>query len=171
MKRLLTYVAAAVLTMGAAGTTLAADNTASVGVVDVQQIFASSPDVQAVRNKLMKTYQAKKAQVDAAGKSLEAMMADYKKNASVMQASEREALQTKIAAKQSSIVAMESGFQRQAAMDEQNAMGKFVDQVQKAAAVVAQQRHLNLIIPMHSVVYAADTLDVTKAVQVQFNKM
>lgn len=140
-----------------------------IGVVNVQAIFNHSSAVQETKAKLKKQYESKKKQVEAAAKSLNAMIADYKKNASVMQANDRMSLQKKIAAKQSSILAMESSFQQQAAQAEQEAMAKFVKRIQMVAQNIAKQKHLDLILPEHSLLYSTDKLDLTKQVAAQFN--
>lgn len=141
-----------------------------IGVVNVQEIFNHSSAVQSTKAKLKKQFAVKKKQVQASAMALKAMIADYKKNASVMQASARLALQKKITAKQSSIMGMESAFQQQAGQSEQAAMAKFVKQIQSVAASIAKQKHLDLVLPEHSLLYSSDKLDITKQVAAQFNK-
>lgn len=142
----------------------------TVGIVDVQKIFSQSPEVQATKAKLHKEFLAKRAQAQTAVKSLDAMMADYKKNSEVMDAGKRSEMEKTIAAKQSSIMQMESSFQEQAQAAEKKSMDEFVGQVQKAAAVVAKRDHLSLVIPNHAVIYSADSLDITPEVVAQLKQ-
>ncbi|PIQ43464.1 MAG: hypothetical protein COV52_04035 [Gammaproteobacteria bacterium CG11_big_fil_rev_8_21_14_0_20_46_22] len=142
----------------------------TVGVVDVQKIFSDSKEVQDTKSDLHEKFLAKKKQVQASIKALDKMMADYKKNESVMQASERSALQKKIAAQQSSISQMESAFQQGAQDSEQKAMDKFVGQLKAAVVAVAKEKHLTLVLPSHGVIYWSDTLDITSDVEKRFDQ-
>lgn len=142
----------------------------TVGVVDVQKIFAESKEVQDTKSALHQQFLAKKKQVQVSMKALDKMMADYKKNESVMQASERNALQKKIAAQQSSISQMESAFQQGAQDSEQKAMDKFVGELKAAVVTVAKEKHLTMVLPSHGVIYWSDSLDITSDVEKRFDQ-
>ena len=142
----------------------------NIGVVNVQRVFAHSPSVIKQKAQLKKHFSAKKAELQAAAKSLSAMMHNYKKNASVMQASAKKKLQATIMAKQSAIMSMSNRFRQGMAKAEQKAMAGFVKKTQAAAAVVAKKRHLDLIVSQSSVLYVSPSADVTKDVEAAFDR-
>lgn len=142
-----------------------------IGVVDVQQIFASSPSVQAQKNQLEQDFKGKKAEMDAAEAQVTDLTNKYKKNASVMTQAEKQQMQMQIAQQQSKLMTMSSRFEQDSSNAQQAAMEKFLERVKTATATVAQKEGLILVVPAGSIVWSAPSLDITKDVETEFNKI
>jgi len=169
MKKLIMTTVAAALVAVVSTNAMAAADAGKFGVIDVQKIFASSPKVTAQKKSLMSEFTSKRDKLQASQKSLQAMMTKYKRNATVMSQSQKQALQTQIAAAQTKLMQMGHGYQQQAEQAQAQAMQKFVGQLKTAAATVAKKDNLAMILPTNAVIYAGDSMDVTKQVASAFN--
>lgn len=152
------------LAMGLATGSVFADNGVHVGVVNVEQIFATSPLVKKQKTDLQGQFKAKQQAYQKAGMDLKAMVDKYNRDKAVMNDKQRKAMETQIGAMQSKVMQMQQAFTQQADDAQSKAMQQFLGKLQAATQKVAQTKHLDMVMPSTGVIYAADTLDITKDV-------
>ncbi len=157
-------VAACVLTTGAYAATQS-----SIGVVDVKAVFANAKSVLADKTKLRAEFKSKHEKLVADKKSLDNLMAKYKRNQSVMNKSDKQKMQTQIVAQQTKIFHLSQLYAQQADQAQAKAMQTFVGELEVAAKKVAKAKHLTLVLPNTSVIYSSSTNDVTSAVEKAIN--
>ena len=154
----------AVLTAVAAslvcGSVLAAGQ-GSIGVVNVKSLFESSASVKAEKTKLQNEFKGKRDSLAAEQKSVQAMMAKYKKNESVMNADQKKKMQTEIIARQTKIGHQGELYAQQADAAQGKAMQSFLGKLKAAAAKVAAEKHLSLVLANADVIYSAKDVDIT----------
>lgn len=168
MKKLTIATLSALSLALATGSAVAASM--QVGVVNVKQIFNSSPRVASQKQKLTSEFRGKQQQLKKSQQDLQKMIAKYKRNASVMNAAQKQQMQTQIAAQQAKVVQMSRQFQMQAMQAQEHAMKGFATKLQGAVSTVAKKHDLQLVLPKNAVIYSAGTLDITKQVEIAFNK-
>ncbi|OGT30148.1 MAG: hypothetical protein A3E87_10585 [Gammaproteobacteria bacterium RIFCSPHIGHO2_12_FULL_35_23] len=141
----------------------------SIGIVDVKAVFASSNAVQAQRTKLQADFSAKHQKLVDMQKTLEGLIDQYKRNETVMSASQKQQLQTQISAQQNQIYQLGQMYAQQAEAAQDQAMQVFLTNLQAATAKVAQAKNLTLVLPASTIIYSTQTDDITAAVEKQIN--
>ena len=152
------------LAMGLTAGSVFADNGVHVGVVNVEQIFATSPLVKKQKTDLQGQFKVKQQAYQKAGADLKAMVDKYNRDKAVMNDKQKKAMETQIGAAQSKVMQMQQAFTQQADDAQSKAMQQFLGKLQAATQKVAQAKHLDMVMPSTGVIYAADTLDITKDV-------
>jgi outer membrane protein len=160
-------LAAAIVTGLVAGSVLAST---SVGVVNVEKVLDGSKSVQATKKKLQAEFKTKHEHLQVEQQSLETLMNNYKRNESVMSKTELKKMQKKIGAQQERLFKLGQLYAGQAEKAQAKVMKSFMTSFKSAAAAVAKQDKLSLVIPSATVIYSADSMNITKAVITQINK-
>lgn len=142
---------------------IAADSHA-MGVVNVRQIFSSSPQMKKMSESMKKRFSAQKATIDAMGAKLAADIEKYQKNKAVMKQSDADALTKKIAAQEKAYRGKQMQFQQQVYAAQNKVMSDFMDKVKAAAKVVAEKKHLSIVLASSNVLYSGDSADITQDV-------
>lgn len=143
--------------------------TLKVGVVDVQQVLKSSPRVSADKTKLQAQFKPQYEKIQAAQKSLEAMVDNLHKNGSTMQAKDRTALQASIQKSQESLMKQQQGFQSTFMAARSKDMQDLLGELQNVMKTIAQKNQINVILPKSGVVYSDSNLDMTSQVEKAFD--
>lgn len=137
----------------------------AIGVVNVEKIFNDLPSVQSQKTKMQADYKNKSAQLQTEQDKLQKLVDQYKKNEAVMTQSQKQDLQTQIGAQQNKIMQMQQMFTQQSQDAQGQAMQQFIAKLQAAATQVAKSKHLTLVLPLTSAVYADNSLDITADVE------
>lgn len=161
MKRVLTGLCAAAIAF-AASSAVAATN---IGVVNMEQIFKSSPQVKKINDDLRAKFAGKRTSLMAASKQLQVDVQTYTKNKSVMSKDKAKALSTKLAKEESSLRAQQTDFQKQLFQAQNTAMSAFMKQVDASVAKVAKSKGMTTVLPSNAVVYSQPGMDITASVQ------
>jgi len=149
---------------------LAATSMPSVGVVDVQKVFADSSMVKTQKNQLEASVKQKQAALKSDQARLGKLVDQYKRNQTVMSKSEKQKLQTQVTALQSQIYQKSQLYSQQLQNAQAVAMKSFLGKLESATQQVAEQKHLTLVLPKTGVIYASSGYDVTNAVESALNK-
>jgi len=121
----------------------------NVGMVDIQKIFKTSPQVQKINKDLDSQFSDRKQSLQKMAKDLKASIGKLQKNQTVMSSDNANKLKQ-------SIVKQESLFAAQ-----NKAMKSFMDKVHAAAKAVAVQKKLDLVLSNNGVLYNRDNIDIT----------
>lgn len=141
-----------------------------VGVVDMQKIFQSSPDVKKIDENLKSQFTARKQKLDQMGKALQENMKKYQVNKSVMNNKSLADLEGKINQQRQELQKQDAQFQKDlyAAQNEQT--GKFLNKVKGVVEIIAKQDKLEIVESKRSLLYSADELDITSKVMDALSK-
>jgi len=136
-----------------------------IGVVDMQKIMQSSPKVAAAGEKLRKQFAPQQNKMMAKQKELKALAAKLKRDDSIMKDSDKQKLQSQIAAVRKSLSTMAQGYQQKVVAAQQGAMGDIVKLIDKAVKKIAKKQSLNMVVVKQAVVYLGDQTDITAQVE------
>lgn len=135
-----------------------------IAVIDMPQIMQQSSEIQ----KVAKTVQAdlKKHQdaIIAKQKEMQEAKAKLQKDESVISKSERTDLEKKAMIAEREMNRMKEDYFQDARLAQNQVIQSVMEKVQKVAHRVAEERHIHIILPKHSVIYSDDKVDITKEV-------
>lgn len=158
MKRIIAAACAATLL---AGTSIAG---AKVGVVDMETIFKSAPQVQQINKTLQKQFDGKKQAIMKQGKALQTAYAKFNKNKSVMSKKDLKAARDSITKQEMGLRKAQGAFQKALFAAQNKAMGAFMKKVNGVVAKLAKKNDMEMVVPKNAVIYADSKLDMTSKV-------
>jgi outer membrane protein len=135
-----------------------------VGIVDVNKVLASTPQVEAMKTKLKNQFEPKMKDVTAREKTLKADLEKYKKDSSIMTAKERDALKNKIEKEQDKVIKLRSNFQKNFMEAQNQAQQTILKQIQDAVNSVGAKQKFDLIFVKDTVAFNLPTFDITDLV-------
>lgn len=159
MKKIALFVGAVAMLVGASAF---ADT--KIGVIDLQKILATSPQVAAARDQMKAKYEPSKKEITAAQKTLQSDFEKLSKNKAVMKDDERKNLEAKIDDEQKKLRTMASDFEQKFNEDEEKTMQAVTKQIQSVVDKFAQDQKFDLILAKGATAYNKDDLDVTDQV-------
>lgn len=164
MKRLLTLALVALSPFALAHNHSDSATGESIMVIDMPQIMQQSPEVQ----KMAKTVQAdlKKRQEAIIDKQKEMQQAKGKlqKDGSVMSKSERTAIEKKAMMAEREVNRMKEDYFQDARLAQNQVIQSVMEKVEKSARRLAEERHIDVVLPKRSVIYANKNVDITAEV-------
>ncbi len=186
MKKL-TLALMATLAMGLAATTFAADTKAApvpantvasaatntvtsaprIGVIELGQVLKADPQMQALKKQLESQFKPRMDKMTALQTTLKADTDKMSRNASVMSAADKDALNEKISREQRDLTRMQQDYFQDAKAAQNEAMSKVLKRVDDVVAKVAKQQNLDLIFQRENVAYHSARVDITQAVIAQ----
>jgi len=153
---------------------LAAGNVAAdplkIGVIDLQQIMQKSNQIAALNDQLTKEFKPRQDKIISAQKDLQAETDQANRNGATMTESDRNKLQDKIIADRSNVQGMMLSFQRDVTTAQNEAMQKFMAQLNTAVSSVAAANSFDLVLQRSGVPYVKSDLDITSKVLDELNK-
>lgn len=169
MKKVLAVVSA-LLVMGATQV-YAADAVAAptLAVVNVQQLFQSSPKIADLNKQLQAKFKPRQEKLMSAQKSLQDEMEKYKKEAPTMSQKDKDSLQKKITSDQSVLAKDAAAFQQDLNKEQGKVMKGVLAQLNTVIASIAKKNNYSLVLDSQAVIYAADSADITKQVSKEFD--
>lgn len=156
MKRLLTVVSVPLLLLSSLNT-----YATGVGVLDMEKVFASSPQVKTINADLKSQFADKKKSLDAMGQTLQTDMQNYQKNKSVMSKESLTALEQKIVGEQRSLQQAGIQFQKDVYAAQSTKTKAFLNQVKDVVKTIAIDKKLDIVLPKGTLLYSNSSLDVT----------
>jgi outer membrane protein len=161
MKKLLALAFSAMLLVFCQGS-FAAD--LKVGVIDVQKILTSVPQVSAMRTKLQKQFEPREKEVEAAKKDLQANLAKYNKDVAVMSDKQKKDMQDKLTDQQKKLRDMETNFQQSVMTEQNKAMQEVSKTIQAVVDKVAKAQNLDLILIKGAIAFSKPEMDITQKI-------
>lgn len=172
MKRVLALVSSLLL-LGATQV-YAADQTTTSGqptiaVVNVQQLFQSSPKIADLNKQLQDKFKSRQEKLMAAQKSLQDELDKFKKESPTMNAKDKDTLQKKISGDQQNLSKDAASFQQDLNKEQNKVMKGVLSQLNDIISSIAKKSNYQLVLDSQAVIYAADSADITKQVSKEFD--
>lgn len=168
MKKLFAIFAGLMLVF--ASSSFAADASLKIGIVNLQQILQNSPQMKKMGDQLRADFSSREKKLTDEQKSLQAAIADFSKNSSVMNDDQRKKQQDKLIAQQRAFEKSQEQFQQDLIAAQNSMIKKLVDQVKSVVSQVAKKNGYDLILAESSVAYSKDGIDITKDVMKQLGE-
>jgi outer membrane protein len=169
MKKVLAMVSSMLL-IGVAQASAAdsTDATPTIAVVNVQQLFQTSPKIADLNKQLQSKFKGRQDKLIAAQKSLQDELDKYKKESSTMNDKDKDAMQKKIGDDQSSLSKDASAFQQDLSKEQNKIMKNVLAQLNEIISSLAKKNKNTLVLDAQAVIYAGKG-DITKQVQEEFD--
>lgn len=135
-----------------------------VGVIDVQKILTTAPQVIAMRTKLQNQFEPREKEIDVAKKGLEANIEKYKKDSAVMNDKQKKDMQDQITTQQKKLHDMEVGFQQNVIAAQNQSMQTISKQIQDVVDKIAKDQKIDLILIKGAIAYSNPDFDLTQKV-------
>jgi len=135
-----------------------------IGVVNMQTIFRSSPQVKKINTTLQKRFAARKTNIVAMGKKLQTEVKQFQKNQTVMDSKAAQALRAKIGEQGTKLRQMQGKFQRDLMVAQNAEMKKFMTRVKGIVGKIAAKKKLDVVLPSNAVLYSKTKSDITSEV-------
>jgi outer membrane protein len=141
-----------------------------VGVIDMQQIMQQSAQAVSLNKQLQTQFQPRQQKLVTAQKNLQDEMNQFNKNGPTLSDADRTKLQNQILTDRTSFQQMVQSYQQDLSTAQNQAMQKFMGNVQNAVSEVAKQGSYTLIVQRAAAPYADPSLDITKQVITDMSK-
>lgn len=141
-----------------------------IGVIDLQQIMQKSSQIAAINNQLTKDFKPRQEKIVTAQKDLQTETDQLTRNSATMTETDRNKLQDKLIADRSNVQAQMLTFQRDLNAAQNQAMQKFMTQLNDVVSKVAANGGFDLVLQKAGVPFVKTSLDVTNQVLEQLNK-
>lgn len=170
MKKFFAVVVSSMLLVGGAEAYAASSDQPSVAIVNVQQIFQQSSKIASLNKKLQGDFKGRQDKLIAAQKSLQDEMDQLKRESATMSKKDRDAMQKKIADDQASLSKDATAFQQDLSKEQGKIMKGVIGDLNGIVSSIAKKNSYSLVLDAQAVVYAADSTDITKQVENEFDK-
>jgi outer membrane protein len=149
----------------------AADTTnPSIAIVNVQQLFQTSPKIADLNKQLQAKFKPRQDKLVAAQKSLQTELDTYKKESSTMSQKDRDALQKKIGDDQTALQTDANTFQQDLNKEQSKIMKGVLAQLNDIISGIAKSSNYQFVLDSQAVIFAAPGADITKQVEDNFDK-
>lgn len=163
MKKWVVAVSAA-MSMLLAFNVMASVKTLKIGVVDVQEIVAKAPQVKTINDRLSTKFKSRQEKVVALQNTLKKDMEKMERDAAVLSAKDKSALEEKILSQQRDLQRLGQDYQQDLSREQNKEMQEFFTKVKDAIDKVAKKESYDIILQKDGVPYASDSIDITKQV-------
>ena len=171
MKKLFAFVGSLML-LGATQV-YAADTSVTtsptIAVVNVQQLFQSSPKIADLNKQLQSKFKTRQDKLVSAQKNLQNELDKLKKESPTMSQKDKDALQKRINDDQQNLSKEASTFQQDLSTEQNKVMKGVLSQLNNIISSIAKKNNFNVVIDSQAVIYAADSVDITKQVSKEFD--
>lgn len=161
-----TYAAApaASTNMTSAAATPVANAPIKVGVINLADVLKNSPQMKAAADKLRKEFKPRQEKIMAAQKTFEANQAKLKRDAAVMSATDKTALQAKVSDEQRDLQRMQEDYMQDLQAAQQAMMQTVLKKLDGIVQSIAAKNGYDLILQRNSVAFASQRVDITPEV-------
>jgi outer membrane protein len=135
-----------------------------IGVLDLQKVLASAPQVEAMKAKLKSQFDPKGKELESLQNTLKADVAKYQKNEAVMKDQDRKGMQEKIMGEQKQLQEKQGSFQQSLVAAQNQAMQTILKQVQDIVSNIATKDKYDLILLKAALGYSKDNMEITNQV-------
>lgn len=135
-----------------------------IGVVDMQKIFKSAPQIQQINSTLTQKFANRKQKIIEMGKQLQTQIQKFQKNKAVMSASDLATMKKNITAQEMKLRQMQAQFQQDFFKAQNKRMSEFMTKVRGIVKTIAAKKDLDMVLPKNSVLYSQGGADITPQV-------
>lgn len=161
MKKVLGAVA--VVLMGLISAVSMADNL-KIGVVDLQRIMQTAPQMKAVQEKLEKEFRPRRDQLVKMEESLKSDMQRFKRDNAVLSQDQKKELEKKIVMTQQMFEREGQQYQQELSTAHNEAMEGLYTRIRQAIDQVAKDEKYDMVIQKDAAPFSSTQLDVTDKV-------
>lgn len=161
MKRLNAVIIGVIMTL-AAGSSFAEIN--KVGVVDLQKIMQTSPQMNTVKQTLEKQFKARRDKLVSMEADLKKNVEKFQRDNAVMSDSQKKDMQKKIMTDRQVFETEGQKYQQELSAAHNKEMEALYNKVRTAISKIAQDDKFDLIIQKDAAPYSASSMDVTDQV-------
>jgi Skp family chaperone for outer membrane proteins len=160
------FVPLAVLTIASFCSSLAfaAEQSFSVGVVDMQTIMSKSTYVIGVRDHLKNEFSARHDALMKKTETLHKQVEDFNKNKTTMNQTEIKKQEDALHAKQTTMQTQQIKFQQEFYQAQEKEMGALMEKVHAVVQNVAQKHHYSIVVTKNQAMFAEPSLFITQEV-------
>lgn len=141
-----------------------------LGVLDLQQIMQKSNQIASLNKQLTNEFKPRQDKILALQKDLQAESDQLSRNSATMTESDRNKLQDKIIADRANLQGMMLSFQRDVNTAQNQAMQKFMTQLNAVVSTVANKNNFDVVLQRAGVPFVKNNLDITDQVLTEMNK-
>lgn len=161
MKRLVFALAALMLAL--TGTNAFADWT-KIGVVDLQKIMQTSPQMKEIQQKLEKDFKPRRDQLVAMEEGLKKSMEQFKRDNAILSETQKKEMERKIISTQQQFEREGQQYQQELSSAHNEAMESLYNKVRAAISKVAEIDKFDIILQKDAAPFTTPKLDVTDRV-------
>lgn len=144
--------------------TLAIADNVKIGVVDLQRIMQTAPQMKAIQDKLEKTFRPRRDKLMSMEESLKKDMQRFKRDSAVMSQTEKKALERKIVTAQQTFEREGQQYQQELSTAHNEAMEDLYNRIRKAINEVAEKDKYDVVLQKDAAPFSASSLDITDSV-------
>lgn len=161
MKRLSGVLLAGLMALGCTG--VFADG-AKIGVVDLQKIMQTAPQMKAIQDRLEKEFKPRRDKLVAMEEGLKKDMETFKRESAVMSQSKKKEMERRVVATQQQFERDGQQYQQELSTAHNEAMEEFYSKIRTAIAKIAEREKYDVVLQKDAAPFSADKLDVTPQV-------
>lgn len=135
-----------------------------IGIVDLQKVIQTSPQMQKVQQALEQKFRSRRDTLVATEKDIRAKMEAFKRDSVVMNAAEKKDKERAIISLQQKFEMDGQQYQRELSTAQNEAMEDFYAKVRLAIETVSKNQKFDLVLQKDAAPFASEKLDVTKLV-------
>jgi outer membrane protein len=135
-----------------------------VGIVNMQKVFKSAPELKNIQANLGKQFAGQRAAMMKLVKALQSDQKQLQRNQSVMKKADVDKLKSKIINLQSKLQMGQAKYQQAVIAAQAKVMSDFLGKLRNSAKNVAQKDNLDMVLVNTTVLYAKESKDVTSQV-------
>lgn len=142
-----------------------------IGVVNLQKVFQSVPQIKVVNARLEKQFKPRRARIVEAQKALNQELKAWSKESTNLSIEQRSQLQDKILGDKTNIESLITGYQRHLAVAKTEARSKLLRQVSQVVKSIAKEKNLKVVLQENTLIYTDTAVDITSEVIKRLNKI
>lgn len=161
MKRLIGVLLAGIMALSCTG--VFAEG-AKIGVVDLQKIMQTAPQMKAIQERLEKEFKPRRDKLVAMEESLKKDMEAFKRDSAVMSPAKRKDTEKKVVAAQQQFERDGQQYQQELSTAHNESMEEFYGKIRTAIAKIAEREQYDVVLQKDAAPFSSDKLDVTPQV-------
>lgn len=135
-----------------------------IGVVDLQRIMQTAPQMKSIQEKLESTFKPRRDKLVKMEEALKADMEKFKRDSSVMSPTTKKEMEKKIIAEQQQFERDGQQYQQELSTAQNEAMEEFYNKVRAAIGKVAEHQQYDVVLQKDAAPFSSAKLDVTAEV-------
>lgn len=135
-----------------------------MGVVDLQKIMQTAPQMKVIQEKLEKEYKPRRDKLVAMEEGLKKDMEQFKRDSAVLSQTQKKDLEKKIVSTQQQFEREGQQYQQELSTAHNEAMEDFYNKIRAAIAKVAESEKYDIVLQKDAAPFSVDKLDVTAKV-------
>lgn len=167
--RQLTTLVAAVAISGFASVSFAEEVANKVATVNIQQVLQQSQRVASLSKKLEEQFKPRQQKLNDQQKSLQDEIEKFRKTGKTMSQKDQESAQKKINDDRADFLKQAMAYQQDVNKEQAKIMQGIQGDINTIVGDIAKKSSYNMVLDAQAVIFAANSVDITKDVEKAFN--